>query len=224
MRLFSSMVGRKLIMAVSGLLMVIFTTVHLLGNLSLFSGPDVINAYADMLQGLGPLLWIVRAVMLSALCLHIYLGLHLTLENRASGRNRYAVSSSHSVTFAGRSMIWTGLVIGCYLVYHLIHFTLQLIYPEYSSARNIDPSGRPDVHAMLAMNFRLFPVFGIYIFSLAAVGLHLSHGLQSMVQTLGLNSGKTLPVIIKLGVVAAAILFLGYAAIPAGIITGMAGR
>ena len=224
MTLFNNMVGRKIIISITGLAMSFYVAMHLLGNISFFSGPDGINAYAKLLHSLGPLLWAVRLIMLGALCLHMVFAIQLTLENRSSRDQKYAVSRHLSTTVAGRSMIWTGLIIALYLGYHLLHFTVQIISPEYSAARNLDALGRPDVFSMVVNNFRSSVVSIIYVAAMAAVGLHLSHGLQSLVQTVGLNNEKTLPVMVKIGAAAALVLFLGYAAVPAGIISGLTGR
>ena len=218
------MVGRKIIMSGTGLIMISFVCIHLLGNTSLFSGPDGINAYAKVLQGFGPVLWMIRMLMAAALCLHAFFGIQLALENRTANPQKYAVRKNLSASFAGKNMIWTGLIIAAYLVYHLLHFTVQVIAPEFSASQNHDAMGRPDVFSMVVHSFRNIVVSGIYVVAMAAVGLHLSHGLQSMVQTFGLNNEKTLPVMAKIGIAAALILFLGYAAIPAGIISGMVGR
>jgi len=218
------MVGRKIIMSITGLAMSFYVVTHLLGNISLFSGPDGINAYAKMLHSLGPLLWIVRLIMVAALGLHMVFGIQLTLENRTSRAQKYAVNKHLSATAAGKNMIWTGLLIALYLGYHLLHFTVQVITPEFSASRNLDALGRPDVFSMVVHSFRSTVVSIVYVAAMAAVGLHLSHGLQSMVQTLGLNNERTLPVMVKIGAAAALVLFLGYVAIPAGIISRLVGR
>jgi len=222
--LINNMVGRKIVMSVTGLAMIFFVIIHLLGNTSMFRGPDSINAYADILHSFGPFIWMLRIFMFSALCLHAFFGIQLALENRTANPQKYAVRKNLSASFAGKNMIWTGLIIAAYLVYHLLHFTVQVIAPEFSASQNHDAMGRPDVFSMVVHSFRNIVVSGIYVVAMAAVGLHLSHGMQSMVQTLGLNNEKTLPVMAKIGIAAALILFLGYAAIPASIISGMVGR
>jgi succinate dehydrogenase / fumarate reductase cytochrome b subunit len=224
MMVLQSMVGRKIVMSATGLFMIFFVIIHLLGNMSLFNGPDGINAYAAMLQSLGPFIWLVRLAMFSVLCLHLFFGIRLTLENRSAKPQTYAVRKNLSASFAGRNMIWTGLIIAAYLVYHLLHFTLRVIAPEFSASQNHDVMGRPDVFSMVVHSFRSALVSAVYVMAMVAVALHLSHGIQSMVQTLGLNNEKTLPVMAKIGIASALILFLGYAAIPAGIISGMVGR
>jgi succinate dehydrogenase / fumarate reductase cytochrome b subunit len=224
MTLISNMVGRKIIMAITGLALSLYVVMHLLGNMSFFSGPGGINAYAKMLHSLGPILWVVRLIMAAALGLHMVFGILLTLENRTSRAQKYAISNHLSATVAGKNMIWTGLLIALYLGYHLLHFTVQVIMPEFSASRNFDALGRPDVFNMVVQSFRNIVVSIMYVVAMAAVGLHLSHGLQSMVQTIGMNNEKILPVLLRIGAAAALVLFLGYASIPAGIISRLAGR
>jgi len=222
--LINNMVGRKIVMSITGLALTSFVFMHLLGNISLFSGPEGINSYAKMLHGLGPFLWVVRLIMAAALGLHMVFAIQLTLENRAARASKYAVNKHLSATSAGKNMIWTGLLIAFYLGYHLLHFTAQVVMPEFSASRNLDALGRPDVFSMVVRSFQSTAVSVVYVTAMAAVGLHLSHGLQSMVQTLGLNNARTQPVVVKIGAAAALALFLGYAAIPAGIVSRMVGR
>ncbi len=218
------MVGRKIVMSITGLALVSFVFIHLLGNISLFSGPDGINAYAKMLHSLGPFLWAVRLIMAVALGLHVIFGIQLTLENRAARAGKYAATKHLSATVAGKNMIWTGLLIALYLGYHLLHFTAQVIMPEFSASRHLDALGRPDVFSMVMHSFRNIGISVAYVMAMAALGLHLSHGLQSMFQTLGLNNERTQPAVVTIGAAAALALFLGYAAIPAGIISNVIGR
>ncbi|MBI5848286.1 MAG: succinate dehydrogenase cytochrome b subunit [Nitrospirae bacterium] len=224
MRFLSNPTGRKIVMSLTGLMMIFFAVIHLLGNISFYKGPQGINAYANVLQGLGPLLWTSRFAMLTAIFLHGFFGIRLTLENRRAKSPKYAVNNNLSTTFAGRSMIWTGLLIAFYLGYHLLHFTLQIIFPETSAARNPDALGRPDVYLMMIQSFHKPAIVFIYFSGLAALSLHLSHGIQSMVQTVGLNSEKTVPLMMKVAAVVAAIVFLAYISIPAGIIANAVGK
>src|SRR5512144_2728600 len=111
MQLLTNAVGRKVLMAASGLLMVLFVVVHLLGNLSIFAGPDGINAYAEKLHSLGPVVWIFRIVMVVAVVLHVVLSIQITLENSAAKPDKYAVARSLRATFASKNMIWTGVLL-----------------------------------------------------------------------------------------------------------------
>lgn len=224
MSLFQNMVGRKVVMSMSGMAMIVYIVLHLLGNTSLFSGQDSINSYAKMLHSIGPFIWTIRIVMILALALHIFFGIQLSLENRAAKPDAYGKTGYLSATRAGRSMVWTGLLIALYLAYHLLHFTFQSFYAEYSAGSNFDGAGRPDVFMMLVQNFRHGLIAACYIAAMAAVSLHLSHGIQSLCQTLGLNNEGTLPAVIKIGTVTAVVLFLGYISIPVSIFAGLVGR
>lgn len=220
----SNPTGKKIVMSFTGMMMILFVLIHLLGNLSFFKGPLGINAYSNFLQNLGLLLWIFRITMMAAICIHVFFGIQLTLENRRAKPQKYAVRNSLSATFAGRSMIWTGLLIAFYLIYHILHFTLQIIFPATSAVRNLDALGRPDVFQMMMQSFQNMAVVFLYICGMSGLALHLSHGIQSMVQTAGLNSERTLPLMMKMAAVTAVVLFLGYISIPVGISVNAVGK
>jgi succinate dehydrogenase / fumarate reductase cytochrome b subunit len=211
-------------MAVTGAMLTAFTLIHLLGNSSVFIGPEGINAYAMSLQSLGPLVWVFRLSLLTVFVLHVLFGILLTLENRAGRPQKYAVTRHLRATLAGRTMIWTGLFFGGFIVLHLLHFTFHVVTPELSARAHLDVMGRPDVFSMVVRSFEgyLFPA--VYIIGVAALALHLSHGIQSLFQTVGLNNDRTFPVITKAGRIAAVILLLGYVSIPLAIFTGIFGK
>ena len=119
MRFLKNPIGRKLIMALSGFSMIAFVLAHLLGNASLYSGPNGINAYANTLHSFPPFVWAFRIVMLSLLILHVFFGIQLTLENNRAKPQNMPSGQTLSSTFASRNMIWSGLLIAAFLVYHL---------------------------------------------------------------------------------------------------------
>lgn len=206
-------------MAVSGQVMILFVIVHVLGNTTIFFGG--LNAYAAKLHSLPLLLWATRLIMLAVFSIHLYFGITLTIENKNAKPEAYAVKTYLRATFSSRTMIWTGSVIGVFLIYHLLHFTFQVIDPVSSAGMNTDAVGRPDVTAMVIAGFQRFVTAFIYIAALGALGLHLTHGIQSSFQTLGLNNEKTAPSMLKAGTTAAIVLFLGYIAIPVIILLGI---
>ncbi len=217
-------VARKLLMAVTGQFMVFYVIAHVLGNSSIyFSG---INAYADGLRHWPFLivLWTSRALLFLSIAFHGYYGVVIALENRKAKPRQYSVTSHLSATVAGRTMIWTGLIIAAFLVYHLLHFTLQVIDPATAAIRNPDSVGRPDVFMMVAGAFRQMGIAALYVAGVLSLGLHLWHGIQSSIQTWGANSDRSLPIIVKIGAAAAIVLFVGYAAIPVAIFTGFLKR
>ncbi len=218
MRLFSTSIGRKAVVAVTGLFMLLFIVVHLLGNTTIFAGPDGINAYAEKLHGLGPFVWVSRIFMGAMLCLHAIFAILLTLENRAANPGKYAVKKMLKATFAGETMIWTGLLLLAFIVYHLLQFTAR-VTPDL--VLGTDAKNRFDVFTMVFSSFRITPIALIYVAAMVALFLHLSHGIQSIFQTIGLNNDKTLPQFGALGKLLSALFLVGYGAIPVLILAGI---
>jgi len=215
------MVGRKMVMAGSGLLMVLFVAGHLLGNSTIYWGAGGINAYAEKLHALFPLVWTYRAVMLVLVGLHVFFGIQLGLENSSAKPQGYAVDRNLSATFGGRSMLWTGIIVGGFLIYHLLGFTFQVTDPELSAVRHLDAAGRPDVYRMVVGSFQKGLISLVYAGALTALAFHLSHGIQSLFQSLGFIGDRTLPAIVKAGRAAAVVLYAGYIAIPLIILIGI---
>ena len=206
-------------MAVTGLSMVLFTVIHLLGNSSIFVGPSGINAYAEHLHSMPlPIIMIFRAIMLALLVVHVVYGIQLTLENRGGRPSDYAVKSTQKATFASENMIWTGLLLLAFIVYHLLHFTFR-VTPGLTLVN--DASGHFDVFKMVASSFSSFAGAGIYAAAMVVLFMHLYHGIQSLFQTFGLASDKSLPTITKGGALVALVLFLGFVAIPMSIFFGI---
>ena len=218
MRLFSDSIGRKAVVAVTGLFMVLFVVVHLLGNTTIFAGPDGINAYAEKLHGLGPFVWAFRLLMLCLLLLHVIFAVLLTLENSAANPGKYAVKKMLKATFAGETMIWTGLLLLAFLVYHLLQFTVR-ITPDIVLGN--DAKNRVDVFTMVFTSFRITPIALVYVAAMVTLFLHLSHGIQSIFQSLGLNNDKTMPDFVLLGKLLSALFLVGYSAIPVLILAGI---
>ncbi len=216
-----SSVGRKILMALTGLIMVMYTLLHGIGNLTIYYGPDSINAYAAALQGLGPFLWTFRIGMLLAVSVHLFYGIQLTLENNRAKPDSYAVKKNLQAGFSSRNMIWTGLAIAGYLVFHILHFTLTTINPELGAGQNPDASGRPDVYTMVFLNFQQMFIALIYLSAMAALFLHLLHGIPSLFQTFGLNSERSLSATGKAGRLAALIIFIVFISIPIAVLTGL---
>jgi succinate dehydrogenase / fumarate reductase cytochrome b subunit len=218
MRLFSDSIGRKVVMAVTGLLMVLFVVGHLLGNLSIFAGPDGINAYAEKLHSLGPVLWVVRVVMVVSVILHVVFSIQITLENAAAKPDKYAVARSLKATFAGKNMIWTGVLLGAFIGYHLLQFTFR-VTPDLVLGE--DPQSRFDVYTMVVSSLRLLPIGLVYLAAMVTLFLHLSHGIQSTFQSLGWSNSKLLPEYGRWGKVVSGLFLIGYGAIPVLVLVGL---
>jgi succinate dehydrogenase / fumarate reductase cytochrome b subunit len=205
-------------MAGSGLFMVLFVIVHLLGNSSVFIGPDGINAYAEKLRGLGPFVWVFRLFMLAMLGIHLLFGILLTLDNWSANPEKYKVKKMLKATFASETMIWTGALLLVFIVYHLLQFTVR-ITPDVVLGE--DAKGRFDVFTMMTSSFRHAPIVAIYVAAMVTLYLHLSHGMQSIFQSIGWNNDKTLPTYTRIGQVLAVVFLLGYSAIPVLILSGI---
>jgi succinate dehydrogenase / fumarate reductase cytochrome b subunit len=131
------------------------------------------------------------------------------------------VTNYRNASFAGRNQIWTGAVIAAFLIYHLLQFTIRVTNPEISADTHMDTLGRPDVFMMVVRSFQQIGISGVYLIALAALGLHLLHGIQSSFQTWGITNDRTLPVIEKSGTAASIMLFIWYIAIPLSIVAGI---
>ncbi|WP_321372274.1 succinate dehydrogenase cytochrome b subunit [uncultured Desulfuromusa sp.] len=214
MNLFKSTVGRKILMAVTGLMLVGFITVHLLGNLSVFAGADAINAYAKHLHDLGPLVWVFRLVMLVLFAVHITFGVQLYLENRAATPDSYAVQKTLVTTFSAKTMVFTGLIILAFLLYHLLHFTVQITNPEISAQNLPLVDGHLDVFTMVTLSFQKTFISLVYIVAMIALTLHIFHGISSWVQTLGWSTGTSQDKVTYIGKIVAIAYGLAYIAIP----------
>ena len=218
MRFLSSSVGRKVLMAITGFFMLFFVTVHLLGNSSIFIGPSALNTYAEKLHSLGPMVWIFRGFMFLMLAAHVFFGITLTLENSAAKPSKYAVRRKLKATFAGETMIWTGVLLLSFLVYHLLQFTFRVtpdILPDVAANR---PG---DVYKMVLGSFRITTISLVYVAAMATLFLHLSHGIQSLFQTVGCSNDKALPKVTMIGKLISVLFLVGYSAIPVLILAGI---
>ena len=214
----TSSIGKKTLMALSGLALLLFVVMHLLGNLLIFLGPDALNAYAKKLEGFGPWLWAVRGGLLVAVAVHIWTSVQLTLENRRARPQPYARYRTVKTTLAARTMLATGILLAIYLAYHLLHFTFRVTNPEIS--RGVDALGRRDVYTMVVRSFQQVPITFIYVAGMAFVCLHLSHGVGSAFQTLGLTNERTLPALNWSSRLFALVMFFGYISIPFAVLLG----
>ncbi len=219
MQLTQSSVGRKIIMAVTGIVLVSFVCVHLLGNSSIFVGADAINAYAQKLHSLGPFVWVFRLVMLAAFAIHIVFGIQLTLENKAATPESNMQVKRLKTGFGAETMIVSGGVIFFFVVYHLLHFTVRVTNPEIYVP--LGDQGMVNVYFMMVNGFKgALPVIA-YVAGLIFLFLHVGHGIQSLFQTLGLSNDKSLPVMGMFSQLVGFVLLVGYVSIPLLIVAGL---
>ena len=219
MRWYNSSIGKKFIMGLTGALMVLFIIAHMLGNLTIFAGPNGLDAYAEHLRTIPPLLWIFRAVMLCALVLHVWTGFSLYLENKAARPVGYQMKQNQKTTFSAENMIWTGLLLLVFIVYHLLQVTFHATNP--TTYGFMDAAGRPDVFKMVVLNLQHFGIAAVYAAAMIVLLLHLRHGVQSLFQSLGLTNDSTLPKLETGGRWTAGILMLGFILIPITIFFGV---
>ncbi len=215
----SSSIGRKFFVAASGLILTGFVVGHMLGNLQVFLGQDKFNTYAAFLQGLGELLYIIRAFLLLTLLTHIYFSIRLTLENRAARPVPYAMKTYREASYASRTMHYSGMILFAFIIYHLLHLTLGKVHPQYYDF--IDGKGRHDVYTRVILSFQHPAVAIAYIISMFLLAWHLSHGFASLFQTLGLSNPRYQRFLRGFGALLAWGIFAGYVSIPIAAWTGI---
>lgn len=216
---FSSSVGRKAVMAVSGVLLIGFLLAHLLGNLLIFAGPDAMNSYAAMLKGSPKLLWTARIGLLAIFLAHVTTAIQLSRENAQARPVGYCYQNTVKATLASRTMALSGVLVLFYIIGHLLHFTLGVLYPEYFHLT--DALGRHDVYGMVVHGFQNVFISAAYILAMIFIGMHLRHGIASFFQSLGLHHTRYTPMIRAIAPVVALVLALGYIAIPVSVLAGL---
>jgi len=216
---YQSSIGKKIVVGLTALVLIVYVLGHLIGNLQIYIGQNQINAYAKFLHDLGPILWVVRVVLLAAFVTHIVATIQLAHENRLAKPQKYAVPGYQRSTLASRTMIISGLIVLCFVIYHLLQFTLHVTDPEFRHLR--DSLGRPDVYRMLILGFRHPLVSLFYVLALFLLASHLSHGFESVTQTLGIDNRKISRFIATGGQALTWLIFAGYVSIPATILLGI---
>ena len=217
---YRSSIGKKMIVAVTGVILILFVVGHLLGNLQIFLGPDWINGYSQHLRDLGPLLWAIRIFLLAAVAIHIYATIQLAIENRRARLEPYVDREYVKATFASRHMVMSGLIVLAFIIYHIAHFTVRVTDPRFALLK-ADPLNHYDVYSMMVYGFQSYLVSGFYVLGLFLLALHLSHGSSSFLQSLGLNDRKLTPRLALGGRIFAWLLFAGYTSIPIAILLGL---
>jgi succinate dehydrogenase / fumarate reductase cytochrome b subunit len=217
--LYQTTIGKKVIMAVTGLVLVGYVVVHMLGNLHVYEGPEKINAYGVFLREVGGpavphegLLWTVRLVLLLCVGLHIWAAYALTRLDLASRPIGYARRQNIQASYAGRTMRWGGVIILLFIVYHILHLTTGTVHPQFREG---------DIYGNLVNGFRNPLASAFYIAAMVALGLHLYHGVWSMFQTLGLNDRTRTRLFGSVATVIAAAVTVGNISIPLAVLTGV---
>jgi succinate dehydrogenase / fumarate reductase cytochrome b subunit len=209
---YSTLVGKKVIMAASGVILFLFVVGHLLGNLQIFDGPERLNAYSAFLKKTGEILWAVRIVLLAALVLHVVASVQVSLASMRARPIAYAVKKSVETSYAARTMIWSGPLIFLYIVYHLAMFTFLTTGPGYSPT---------DVYRNEVLAFRVPAISAIYVVAILFLGLHLYHGIWSMLHTLGASNPRYRVLRRTVAPAVAIAITAGYIAIPVAVLAGL---
>ena len=211
-------------MAITGLALVGFVIAHLLGNLQIFLGPEALNRYGHFLQTTPELVWPLRIALFAMVLLHIAAAIALTKENRAARPVAYADYEVVAASYASRTMFMSGLIIFVFIIYHLLHFTIQV--PQINLTGQDfrlleDSKTRHDIYRMMVTGYRNPVISGFYVLGIALLSLHLSHGISSLFQSLGLSNRFYGRFLDKLALVLAIAIFLGYVSIPAAVLMGV---
>ncbi len=205
-------IGKKVVMAVSGVILFGFVAGHMTGNLLIFLGPERINDYARFLRASPALLWGARLVLLAAVAAHVTASVQLALLKRAARPIGYARYAPVQADYASRTMMWSGPILLAFVVYHLLHFTFGTAHPSFREL---------DVYANVVAGFRVVPVSLVYIVAMLLLGLHLYHGAWSMFQSMGVGHPRWTPALKRFAAAAAAILAAGNISIPIAVLSGL---
>ncbi len=210
----SSSIGKKIVVAVTGLLLCLFLAGHLAGNLLIYAGREAFNDYAaflhSMLHGAG--IWIARIGLLAAVTLHVVGTIALTRQNRAA-RQPYECKATIQATKSSRLMIWSGLTILAFVIFHLLHFTVR-VDCELASL------GKDDPYGMVIVGFKSILVSAFYILAITLLCSHLHHGVASIFQTLGLRTKKNDGAIRQFSSAFSLIIWFGFISIPISVLLG----
>ncbi len=217
-KFYEASLGKKVVMAVTGCILFLFVIGHMLGNLQIYIGADQLNAYGAKLRSLGPVLWAIRLFLLATVVIHLVSAVQLWLMNRRARPTRYVKQGWVQASFASRTMIVSGPILAGFIIYHLLHFTTG---HALAGGLSLLEDGHIDVYANVVKGFSFWPASLIYIFSMVVLGYHLSHGVWSMFQSVGVNHPKYMPIIKHFAFWATLIICVGNISIPLSVMLGI---
>jgi len=222
LKFLTSTLGRKYIMGITGFGLVAFIIIHMLGNLQIFLGKDVLNHYAVLLKSSAELLWAFRIGLVAMIILHIAAAVSLARDNRKARPARYDAEGTVQATYASRTMIWSGLIIVSFAIYHILHFTAKVTHPNYHEMKtDLDGKMVPDVYAMVISGFSNIWISAFYILAVGLLCIHLSHGVSSMFQSLGLMTRNNEIFLKPAAKGLSIIIFLGMSAVPVAVVLNL---
>jgi len=211
--LWSSSVGKKAVMAATGIIMALYLISHVLANLLVFQGPEKINAYSAFLHRLGIWLWVARAVLIAALLLHVVAAVQLAVRGRAARPVPYAKGPDpQAATFASKTIRWGGGLIFVFLVYHILHFTTGTVHPSFVEG---------DPYHNVVSGFYQPVVVAFYELAMISVGFHLYHGMWSSPRSLGVSRPSAFPLRRRVALVLGGLVWIGFTVIPIAVYAGV---
>jgi succinate dehydrogenase / fumarate reductase cytochrome b subunit len=210
----ASTIGKKIVMAVTGIMMFGFIIAHLAGNLQVFEGPAKLNAYGAFLHNIGELLWPLRIVLIIAITLHIVATVQLALRKKRARPIGYSRKEAIASSYASRTMYWSGPIVLAFIIFHLLQLTAGYIQPGAAYIPG-------DVYHNVVSGFQVWWVSVSYIIAISLLGLHLRHGLWSMFQSLGIHQPQHTALLQKTAMVIAVLIVLGYISIPISVLLGL---
>ncbi len=208
-RFYEATIGKKIVMAVTGVILAGFVLIHMAGNLQVLGGAAKINQYAELLRSSMPLLWGARVVLLAAVVLHVRAALQLYALKARARPVAYAKKGHRGATLASRTMIWSGYALALFIVFHILHFTTGTVHPDFVEG---------DVFHNVTSAFKNPVIAGIYLVSMGFLFMHLSHGLFSFTQSLGLSHPRYSARAKVIARVLSLIIAAGFAAVPIAVL------
>lgn len=217
----NSLIGQKVVMAITGAVLVLFVVMHMIGNLKILSGPENINAYAVFLREVGrpeldygQLLWIVRIVLLVCVILHVTAVVRLTRMNMAARPTGYIVKKNIQTTIAAQTMRWGGVLLLAFVIFHLLHLTAGAVGFQPGQFRHLA------VYQNVIAGFSSWPIALFYIVAMGALAMHLYHGIWSAFQTLGFNTSRNTRALKAVCRLFALLVFAGFVSVPVSVLAG----
>jgi succinate dehydrogenase / fumarate reductase cytochrome b subunit len=218
---YQTSIGKKILMAASGLYLVVWVIGHMLGNLKVWLSPKEIDSYSEFLRRVGEpilphswLLWIIRVLLFAALIIHVYLAIDLSVRSRRARQIRYHHPEYVQADIPAVTMRWGGVAIGLFIIFHLAHVTWGWIHPSYTYVRG-------SVYHNVVGSFNQWWLVVLYVAAMLALALHLYHGTWSMFQTFGTNNRRWDPIIRRGATAVAVIVFCGFISVPLGVLGGV---
>ncbi len=214
-RFYGSTIGKKFIVGITGLGMVLFLIAHLVGNLKVYEGRDAMIEYAELLRWEPVILWAFRLGLLAFLVLHVTTILQLTRRNAAARPVSYASMATSEASGASRTMVVGGVTILLYVIYHVLHLTLAEVHTGMVT------HGAEHVYDNVVASFQRPLISGVYILAQVALFFHLSHGIQSAFRTLGVSHPRYVDLVRHGGRALSFIIVVGFISIPVAVLTGV---